>query len=316
MSINDGRILMAAIKYQAGQILGQYGVIYLEEVEPHITPCGSKQRRALFQCPYCSNTFISRIQDVKQGKTRSCGCFHDKLNHDLFFIDITGKRFGNLTVLYHLTDDCTKWVCQCDCNNIIVVPKQNLTSGNTTSCGCKRIHTLKTKFVKDISNQRFGKLTALYPINNKGKRIWHCKCDCGNECDVQIDWLTTGNTTSCGCQKSKGEECISQILRNMGIKFITQCKFDGCINPETNFRLPFDFYLPDYNCCIEYDGIQHFQPIQGWGGETAFQNTQKRDCIKNKFCESQDIQLIRIPYTDYELLNSSYVQSILKQKGE
>lgn len=307
---------MAAIQYYKGQPLGPYGVLYLEEAEPSITPGGTKQRQAVFQCPYCPKSFISRIQDVKQGKIRSCGCFHNQLNHKLFFIDISGQRFGKLTALYTLPNDCTQWICQCDCGNTVIVHKNNLTSGNSTSCGCKRIEKLIAMRVKDISGQRFGKLIALYPINNSGKRIWHCQCDCGNECDIQIDSLTTGNTTSCGCQKSKGEELVSHILSDLNINFIQQCKFDDCINPKTNFKLSFDFYLPQYNCCIEYDGIQHFKPVEEWGGLKTFQEGQKRDKIKNEFCLSRHIQLIRIPYTDYELLDDNYIRTKLKQKGE
>lgn len=55
---------------------------------------------------------------------------------------------------------------------------------------------------KDLTNYKFGKLTALYPIKIKGKRYWHCKCDCGNECDILTASLTTGNTKSCGCYRA------------------------------------------------------------------------------------------------------------------
>lgn len=307
---------MAAIHYEKGQVLGPYGVIYLKEAEAHITPGGSRQRQAYFQCPYDGKIFISRIQDVKQGKVRSCGCYHSQLNHDLFFKDISGQRYGQLTVLYHLPDDCNKWVCKCDCGKIVAVSRGNLTSGNSTSCGCKRIKTLIDTKLKNISGQKFGKLTALFPVNNSGKRIWHCICDCGNFTDVQIDCLTTGNTTSCGCQKSKGEELVAHLLTDMHISFIKQYKFDACVNPDSNFKLPFDFYLPTYNCCIEYDGIQHFIPIEAWGGEEAFYKTQKRDNIKTLFCINNKVQLIRIPYTDYKLLDKQYLYNKLEQKGE
>lgn len=291
---------MAAIHYERGEALGPYGVVYLEEVKPHITPGGSKQRRALFQCPYCSNTFISRIQDVKQGKARSCGCFHNALNHKLFFIDISGERYGRLTVLRPTEHDATIWICRCDCGKIIEVSKNNLISGNSTSCGCKRIETLIKLRFRDITGQRFGKLIALYPINNVGRRIWHCKCDCGNETNVTIDCLTSGNTTSCGCAKSKGEECIARLLSEYNIAYIRQHKFSDCINQESGRSLSFDFYLTDKNICIEYDGIQHFQLIEAWGGEEAFNQAKKRDKIKNDYCKAHNIPLIRIPYTQYD----------------
>ena len=61
--------------------------------------------------------------------------------------------------------------------------------------------------------------------------------------------------------------------------------------------LPFDFYLHDYNVCIEYDGIQHFKPIEYFGGEEAFQKRQLNDKIKTEYCIDNHITLIRLPYT-------------------
>lgn len=55
----------------------------------------------------------------------------------------------------------------------------------------------------DLTNQKFEKLTALYPIQINGKRKWHCKCDCGKEIDVITASLTTGNTKSCGCYRQQ-----------------------------------------------------------------------------------------------------------------
>ena len=64
--------------------------------------------------------------------------------------------------------------------------------------------------------------------------------------------------------------------------------------------LPFDFYLPNYNICIEYDGEQHFKPIKYFGGQKAFQSQQQKDEIKNKYCQDNKIKLIRISYMDYD----------------
>lgn len=57
---------------------------------------------------------------------------------------------------------------------------------------------------------------------------------------------------------SKGEQLIYDILIENNLVFEQQKTFNNCINPKTNKKLRFDFYLPDYNCCIEYDGEQHY----------------------------------------------------------
>ena len=82
--------------------------------------------------------------------------------------------------------------------------------------------------------------------------------------------------------------------------------FFGCINPKTNGRLRFDFYLPDYNLCIEFDGEQHFKTGKwAWTKEIKAEDIRYRDNLKNQFCADNSINLLRIPYTDYGKLNKN-----------
>lgn len=102
------------------------------------------------------------------------------------------------------------------------------------------------------------------------------------------------------CNSSSGEKKIFTILSKMEINFIFQHTFDTCVS-DRGVRLKFDFYIPDRNICIEYDGQQHFKPIDYFGGEKSFIENKKRDEIKDKFCLSNRIKLVRIPY--YEQKN-------------
>ena len=97
------------------------------------------------------------------------------------------------------------------------------------------------------------------------------------------------------CNESKGEKLIKKILENNNINFNIQKRFKDCkyIKP-----LPFDFYLYEKNICIEYDGIQHFEPREIFGGTETFIEQQKRDLIKTNYCKNNNINLIRISYLD------------------
>lgn len=102
------------------------------------------------------------------------------------------------------------------------------------------------------------------------------------------------------CKNSIGEKGVIDYLTKREIKFLPQYSFDNCRYKE---KLYFDFYLPDFNACIEYDGIQHFQPVDfaGKGKEWAneqFQSTMLRDNIKNNYCKNNGVQLCRIKYTE------------------
>lgn len=112
------------------------------------------------------------------------------------------------------------------------------------------------------------------------------------------------------CGVTAGELKISKYLDSQHIKYETQKTFDDCINSRP---LRFDFYLPDSDTCVEYDGQQHFEPVNFSGdkdgGVSAFNKTQKRDKIKNEYCKNHNIKLIRIPYWDYD-----NIEKILKCK--
>lgn len=101
------------------------------------------------------------------------------------------------------------------------------------------------------------------------------------------------------CRESKGEVAIRHYLNQRNYNFHSQYIFEDCkfVNP-----LPFDFYIPSLNVCIEYDGIQHFKAIEKWGGEQALLNTQTRDSLKTTYCQDRGIRLLRINYKEDILL--------------
>jgi len=101
-----------------------------------------------------------------------------------------------------------------------------------------------------------------------------------------------------GCPKcaqesseSKGERKVREFLESNNIKYSQEVKlFD-------NYR--FDFYLEDLNTVIEYDGKQHFEPVEYFGGLEGLKKTQERDKIKEDYCLKNDIRIIRIKYIDF-----------------
>lgn len=120
--------------------------------------------------------------------------------------------------------------------------------------------------------------------------IKHIKC--GNI----FKQVISDHFSGCGCSicnQSKMENNIEIILRNNNISYIKQKTFDGC---KFKNKLKFDFYLIEYNCCIEFDGIQHFKPIRWFGGKRAFELQKIKDEIKTNYCFDKNIKLIRFNY--------------------
>jgi len=112
------------------------------------------------------------------------------------------------------------------------------------------------------------------------------------------------------CNSSKGETKTEKILQNLSIEYNTQHIFNNCKNIKP---LPFDFYLPKQNICIEYDGEFHYHPARYSKDKDKMikklNECQHRDSIKTKFCEDNGIKLIRIPYTEFD-----NIESILESK--
>lgn len=108
------------------------------------------------------------------------------------------------------------------------------------------------------------------------------------------------------CVASMGEKLIGHFLNNFGIQYYIEYKFLNCryINP-----LPFDFYLPDYNLLIEYDGILHYE--DKFNNPEEFKKTKKRDRIKTKYCKDNNINLLRIPYWEFDNIEKILTDALL-----
>lgn len=144
---------------------------------------------------------------LKSGHTKSCGCFKRTQSGLNRREKLTGLRFGRLVVnsfsCINSSGHCV-WNCLCDCGNKTLSITKSLKNGSKKSCGC--LHKEKIAQTKriDISNMVFGKLKAIERVGTiKGLSFFKCLCECGNYKNIAAKDLKNGNTTSCGCKKTK-----------------------------------------------------------------------------------------------------------------
>jgi very-short-patch-repair endonuclease len=112
---------------------------------------------------------------------------------------------------------------------------------------------------------------------------------------VAKDHLRGIYPSGCGLTDSKGVRIIKKLLNDNNINYSNEYSYEDCkyIN-----NLKFDFYLPDLNLLIEYDGRQHSAPNDYFGGIESYELTKKRDCIKDTYALKNGIKLIRISHED------------------
>jgi very-short-patch-repair endonuclease len=111
------------------------------------------------------------------------------------------------------------------------------------------------------------------------------------------------------CNASKGERRINQYLAKTGLFYEVQKRFPKL---RIKFLLAFDFFVPEENLLIEYDGAQHFIPVKKWGGEKNLQGIQHRDSLKEKFAKKYGYRLLRINYTQFEKIEEILSRHIKK----
>lgn len=156
----------------------------------------------------------------------------------------------------------------------------------------------------DISDNTFcERLNINYMVciddykNNSSYLTVRCK-----KCEIifkqRIHNMLVGHI-GCDCKiiKSKPVQEIEKYLKTNNIEYYTEHRFKDC---RYLLPLPFDFYLPSYNLCIEYDGEQHYMTKSCFGGDEEYEKTQIRDNIKNNYCKDNNIDMLRIPYFDFK----------------
>ena len=178
---------------------------------------GRTERKWFCRCDCGTEKYILE-RSLLYGNTKSCGCASRENSRKANAHDLNGKTFGELEALYIATDHPKDarggiwWHCRCSCGNEIDVLGTLLATGRKTHCGCKADPQY---YSADIAGQKVGRLTALYPLNErdaKGAVMWHCKCECGNEVDYSYNVLMYSEIRSCGCWKRERESKLGDLI--------------------------------------------------------------------------------------------------------
>lgn len=188
------------------------------------------------------------------------------------------------------------------------------------NCGCDECHRELARQISGFSYDEYVSiLHNRYPyidLNGDYQTLQEeSEFYCHRCKSIWIDKPILVKNRGClGCDTNTSESLIGDILQKFGIKYKRQYTFDDCVDKR---KLPFDYFLLDYNIICEYDGEQHFYPISfGCHSEEEaykkFLYTQRHDKIKNNYCECNNISMIRIPYWEKSNIEEYLINELIK----
>lgn len=245
------------------------------------------------KCLKCGRIF----HPIAHNLFRGTGCPY--CNHavsvpsDDFYRRVESKNNGQFKFLDSYQGNEVRIRCQCNkCGYVWMITPHSFYHLK----GCPRCQTYHV-YTKDEYNYKLNKIYhgeyILVEDYKPQKRLLFKHNICGHTFIAQPTGLLKNNTGCPYCNESTGEKCIKSVLDKMGIAYEIQKRFEQCRYKRT---LPFDFWLPKVGVAIEYDGIQHFQRNHFQRTVDDFREAKLRDSIKDWFCISHGIYLIRIPY--------------------
>lgn len=276
--------------YEYENKYGKFKIIDVERIKNRII--------YVVQCQKCG--YIMKKKSGEISEARKClGCVH---NMEYSFYSV-GDIINGLKILQKAPRIDSRgyikkeYICECVVDgNVVQIRESHLKNGvGCMVCAGKKRGVEQRKSHDEYVAEMYAKnpfmtIVGTY-IDQYTKIKYVCKI-CGHEGESLPNNLLRGGGCP-ECKMSNGEKKILKYLQDNTIKFKPQYTFTDCRNI---LPLPFDFYLPEFNICIEYDGEQHFRPVDFFGGEEGLEERQRNDIIKTQYCQNNNIRLCRIRY--------------------
>lgn len=274
--------------------------------------------KVLCRCKKCGYEWEAVINNLK--RNNGCPCCNDRFNWDTnSFNNFIIKNKKEFEILGEYKGYYEKILTKCKrCGTIWEPTPVGLIHDNYCCPTCtSKIMSEKHTLSYEEFIERMDKIKTIKVIGGKyenAQSIMKFKClKCGHIWEAKASLISREFNGCPHCNISKGENKIEEFLKENKINFIPQKKFKNCKDIKV---LPFDFYLPNYNMCIEFDGKQHFLPTS-FKGEHATEKekweklriTKFHDKIKEGFCVFNNIKLIRISYLEF-----NKIEDILKKE--
>lgn len=270
----------------------------------------NRRSKLKIQCK-CGEIFYTGYESfVRQNKRQCRKCKNEELRQKRNFSFDYIRSYIESFEGYKLIDNFyinarTKLNIMCPRGHIFKMSFECFQRGSRCPvCYGKQVKTTD-KFKSEIKEKYNDEYEVLGEYVNAHTKILVKHIKCSNEYKVTPDAILRGNGCPL-CNQSKGEQKIRLYLENND--FVFDREYDKFENLKSDLGNPLRFDFAMFNdinkenlfCLIEFDGEQHFRWIKGWQTKRDFETLQYHDKLKNEFCKINNINLIRIKYSEFE----------------
>lgn len=292
-----------------------------------------ENNRVYKSCDYCHETFFMSKSvyenSIKRNQQRyfcskKCRIESEKHNIEDIRKEFAEREYELISDTYGKAKDYLFYVCNKHKDKgILKITYDNFKTGyGCKYCGDDKTGSAKRNDLKKIKEAFLKHDMVLIDgqeYKNSSQKLQYV---CLHHKEKGIQEMSYGNALKnhCPfCNKSKGESLIGEYLDAHHITYESQKKFDD-LKGMGNGLLSYDYYLPEYNLLIEYQGEQHYRPVSIFGGEDQFVVQQYNDDLKRTYAKNNNYLLLEIPYTEIkntnELLNKNINTKILRDCGD
>lgn len=220
---------------------------------------------------------------------------------------LNNKNYELLSNEYKSNTHKLIWKCHKeDCGEIFEANWDSILSGRKCSyCASKKVGisnclaTTNPELAKEFHPTKNGNLTIYTITSGSSRKVWWKCSKCSHEWKSDVAGRHTRRRGCPACNSSKGESRVGEFLKLNSICNEPFKEFGGLVGLGGG-NLSYDFYLPTYNTSIEFQGRQHYEAIEHFGGEIQLEKQKIHDKIKREYCKSNNIKLIEIPYWDFD----------------
>ena len=251
----------------------------------------NRESRICFRHKKCGEVFVSRAKDMAQDpKCPNCesvlnrlGRIHEKFSADFLIGHLDETIVTNAPIIHK------------KCGHAFAVDL-TIFKGRCVNCSAHKAENyFKSKVLEKLGSEysfiNFTHRPELSEGYRRGVVVEHFNC--GHVYETSYSKILEGSKCP-NCVYSRGEKAVADVLDSLSIEYSREHTF------EYLGRKRFDFFIPSLNIAIEYDGEQHYKSIDAWGGEEYLESIRQSDALKNDFCDYMGIDLLRIPYWEFD----------------